>query len=126
MAGLGFVCSIATFKFSRAVWTERFSMVITHDQVMIKDKLFFKSSILRHDEIKGFSLAEYPIRIRGVRSILLYLVDGHKIEFPQFLFFNFKNLAGALEESGIPFLGEEPYIWKWVDSRIYKFDDRQD
>ena len=47
---------------------------------------------------------------------------GEKIELPQFLFFNFKNLAPSLQENGITFLGEEPYIWKWVDSRVYKFD----
>jgi hypothetical protein len=123
MAGFVFVCSLATFKFWQAVWTERFTMTITRDTVIIKDRMFFKSFSLPQSEIKGFSLSEYPIRICGIQSILLYLVNGQKIEFPQFLFFNFKKLAKALEESGISFLGKEPYIWKWIDSRIYKFDD---
>jgi hypothetical protein len=126
MVAFVFVYSLITFKFWRAVLTERFSMVITHDQVIIKDHLLFRTSVLRSEEIKGFSLSEYPIRISGIQSILLYLVNGQKIEFPQFLFFNFKKLSRSLRECGIPFLGEEPYRWKWIDSRIYKFDDKQD
>jgi|GEM_PF-6433957 len=126
MAGFIFVCSMATFKFWRAVWTERYNMVIADNQVTIKDQLLFRSFVLRNDEIKGFSLSEYPIRISGIKSILLYLINGEKIEFPQFLIFNFKKLTRALEKSGVPFLGEEPYIWKWIDSRRYKFDDHQD
>jgi hypothetical protein len=98
-------------------------MIITHEMVVIKDHLLFRSSALGQAEIKGFSLSEYPIRLKGVQSILLYLINGQKIEFPQFLFLNFRKLTTALEESGIPFLGEEPYIWKWIDSREYKFDD---
>lgn len=122
----GFICvfSLFTFKLWRAVWTERFSMHINPGQVIIKDHLLFRSFALRTDEIKGFSLSEYPIRISGVQSILLYLINGEKIEFPQFLFFNFKKLAKGLEQDGVPFLGKEPYIWKWIDSRVYKFDKK--
>ena len=123
IAGFVFVFSIITFKFWRAIWTERFGLIITSDGVIVKDHLLFRSAALRQEEIKGFSLSEYPVRLKGVHSILFYLVNGQKIEFPQFLFLNFKKLTTALEESGITFLGEEPYIWKWVDSRIYKFDN---
>ena len=123
IAGFVFVFSIITVKFWRAIWTERFGLIITPDGVIVKDHLLFRSFTLRHGEIKGFSLSEYPVKIKGIQSILLYRVNGRKIEFPQFLFLNFRKITKALEESGISFLGEEPYIWKWVDSRIYKFDD---
>jgi hypothetical protein len=105
MAAFLFVFGLFTFKFWRAIWTERFGMIITRDEVIIKDHLCFKTSILRPDEIKGFRLSQYPIRIKGVKSIFLCLKDGRKIEFPQFLFLNFKKMAAALEECGIAFLG---------------------
>jgi hypothetical protein len=109
-------------KFIRPIWTERFGIRIEPDSLIITDHLLFKRRVLRGNDIKGFSLSEYPLRGMKVKSILLYLSNGEKIELPQFLFFNFKNLAPSLQENGITFLGEEPYIWKWVDSRVYKFD----
>lgn len=109
-------------KIIRAIWTERFGIRIEPDSLIITDHLLFKRRVLRGDDIKGFSLSEYPLRGMKVKSILLYLSTGEKIEFPQFMFFNFKSLAPSLQESGITFLGEEPYIWKWVDSRVYKYD----
>ena len=89
---------------------------------MITDLILFKRRVLRREDIKGFSLSEYPLRGINFKSILLYLYNGQKVELPQFLFLNFKQLTRSLQESGIKFLGEEPYIWKWIDSRYYKFD----
>jgi hypothetical protein len=111
------------FKFLRAIWTERFGIRFETGSLIITDHLLLKRRVLRGDDIKGFSLSEYPLRGMKVKSILLYLSSGKKVEFPQFLFFNFKSLSPSLQESGITFLGEEPYIWKWVDSRYYKFDE---
>jgi hypothetical protein len=109
-------------KLIRAIWTERFGIRIERDTLIMSDHLRFKRLVLQRAEIKGFSLSEYPLRGLSVKSVLLYLSNGKKIELPQFLFFNFKQLAPALEESGVKFLGQEPYIWKWIDSRTYKFD----
>ena len=111
------------FKIGRAIWTERFTMRIEAGSIVITDLFTFKKRVLHGADIKGFSLAEYPLRGLKVKSILLYLVNGQKIEFPQFLFYNFKRLNQALQENGIRFLGEEPFVWKWVDSRYYKFDE---
>jgi hypothetical protein len=110
-------------KFIRATWTERFGIRIDRNSLIITDHLRFKRQVLQRADIKGFSLSEYPLRGLSVKSILLYLSNGEKIELPQFLFFNFKQLAPALEQSGVKFLGQEPYIWKWIDSRRYKFDE---
>ena len=121
MVGLCVLVSLICFKLWRAIWTERFNLALLDGQVIIKDKLLFRSTILLPEDIKGYSLSEYPIRFK-VRSILFYLNNGKKIEFPQFLFFNFKKLIKALEPHGIKFLGEEGYYWKWVDSREYKYD----
>jgi hypothetical protein len=109
-------------KFIRAVWTERFGLRIERDSLIITDHLRCKRQTLQRADIKGFSLSEYPLRGLSVKSILLYLSSGKKIELPQFLFFNFKQLPPALEQNGIKFLGKEPYSWKWIDSRTYKYD----
>jgi hypothetical protein len=109
-------------KYIRAIWTERFGLRIDGDTLTLTDNLLFKRLTLQHTAIKGFSLSEYPLRGLKVKSILLYLSSGQKIELPQFMFFNFKHLSPALEQAGIAFLGEEPFIWKWPDSRAYKYD----
>jgi len=110
------------FKIGRAIWTERFTMRIEEGRIIVTDLFTFRKRVFQAADIKGFSLSEYPLRGLKVKSILLYLDNGQKIEFPQFLFFNFKRLTQALQENGFKFLGEEPYVWKWVDSRYYKFD----
>jgi hypothetical protein len=69
--------------------------------------LLFKTSLLSHEEIKGFSLAAYPIRGMNIRTILLYLKNGQKFEFPQFMLFNFKKVRAALIDNRISFLGAE-------------------
>lgn len=50
---------------------------------------------------------EYPTRWVKGRSIMLYLTEEQKLEFPEFLFLNFRKLDKALEESGLHFFGVE-------------------
>jgi hypothetical protein len=119
----GIITFYIAFKIIRAIWTERFTLSLAGDGIIIKDLILFKHRTLQKADIKGFSLSEYPLRNNIFKSILFYLGDGTKVEFPQFLFLNFKKLTQALKESGITFFGEEPYVWKWVDSRYYKFDE---
>lgn len=72
--------SFVNFKISRAVWTERFTMRVAADSVIITDLILFKRRVLRSEDIKGFSLSEYPLRGINFKSILLYLDNGQKVE----------------------------------------------
>jgi hypothetical protein len=101
------------FKLGQAAWSQRFTIALTGDKVIVRDVLLFKRRILQFGDIKGFSLMEYPTRWVKGRSIILYLTDGGMIEFPQFLFLNFRKLDIALEESGINFFGVESREWRW-------------
>jgi hypothetical protein len=101
------------FKLGQATWSQRFTIVLAGDQVVVRDVILFKRRVLQFADIKGFSLMEYPTRWVNGRSIVLYLTDGAMIEFPQFLFFNFRKLDMALEESGINFFGVESREWRW-------------
>ena len=41
----------------------------------------------------------------------------------QFAYFNFKKIKQTLVDKKYNYFGYEPYIWKWVDSRVYKYDN---
>ena len=56
---------------------------------------------------------EYPMRGARAKSIILYISEEEKLEFPEFLFLNFKKLDKALEESGLQFFGVESREWRW-------------
>lgn len=121
---LSLLCAYMNFKLIRAIYRERFTMKIEAGTLFVTDVLRFKKRALAAADIKGFSLSEYPLRGFKFKSILVYLKNGEKLEFPQFLFLNFRKLAQCLEQNGIRFLGNEPYVWKWIDSRYYKYDGK--
>jgi len=107
------------FRLGQAAWHQRFTIRLVGDQIIVKDMILFKRRTLRSNDIKGFSLMEYTmggIRLMGWvkgKSIMLYLEDGDKIEFPEFLFMNFTKMDRALEESGLQFFGIESIEWRW-------------
>lgn len=86
--------------------TQRFNLII-------KDK---KTSVT--DNIKGFSISAYSTitatkSIAGYfRTTIIYFKTGEVIEFPQFLYWNYKFIALALDDNNVDFLGREPFIWK--------------
>ena len=77
---------------------------------------------LDKNDIKGFSTSVVPYRIWNFKQITIYIKDGRKFELMQFEFFNFKKISESLIERNYEFLGQEPYIWKWFDSRVYKYE----
>jgi hypothetical protein len=93
--------------------------------MLIKDALTGKQKQLKLSHIKGFSITKYPTRLRDFDEIILYLKNRKKIEMPQFLYWNFKDIQRGFQENGLRFLGHEPYTSNFFDSRHYHFDDEQ-
>jgi hypothetical protein len=85
--------------------------------------LTLSTKTIYENEIKGFSSSIIPYRIWDFKQIIIYLKDGSKINLMQFAYFNFKEIKPCLLEKKYNYLGHEPYIWKWINSRVYRFDD---
>ncbi len=98
------------------------SYIITPDGIEVINLLTFQKTAISKKEILGFSTSEIPYKIGNFKEILIYLKNGDKIDLMQFAYFNFKKIEPALIDKRYDFLGYEPYIWKWVNSRVYKFD----
>lgn len=86
------------------------------------DAVSKKQHVISKAAIKGFSLSKYPTRIWNFDEVIIYLSNGNKIELPQYLYWNFKEIKPAFESNGIPFLGFERFRWKFLDSRHYEFE----
>ncbi|GGF25957.1 hypothetical protein [Flavobacterium limi] len=81
-----------------------------------------QKELLKTTEIKGFSTSEYPLKIWNFKSLILYFQNGKKIELPQFLYFNFKEIENKLIENSIRKFGHEKHKWKSITSRHYEFE----
>jgi hypothetical protein len=106
------------------------AFIKTTKNYLIKDNcieefnlLTLKTKAIHKEDIKGFSTSIVPYRIWDFKQIIIYLKDGTKIDIMQFAYFNFKNIKPDLIDKNYNYLGDEPYIWKWVNSRVYKYDD---
>lgn len=86
--------------------------------------LTLRTNRIKKHDIKGFSSSTVPYRIWNFHQIIIYLNDGSKINIMQFAYFNFKDIKPTLVGKNYNYLGHEPYIWKWPDSRVYAFDDK--
>lgn len=85
--------------------------------------LTFGTKTINKGDIKGFSTSTVRYRIWNFHQIIIYLIDGTKIDIMQFAYFNFKDIKPTLLGKNYKYLGDEPYIWKWPNSRVYTFDD---
>ena len=102
--------------------TQRFKLVIEDGKVYIKDVIF--NRVLPLDaSFKGYTNSEYGSSRAIVKfeTLIFYLSDGRIIEFPQMLYRNFKSIKKSLEDNDIRSLGYEPFIWKNLVSRSYKY-----
>ena len=110
------------YNYGKTILTQRFILLIKNESVYLKDVLFHKTTLL-DDSFKGYSYSSYGdgSAVRNFKTLLFYFTDGRIIEFPQFLFTNFKHIHGALSDAKVNFLGDEPYIWKNLISRVYHF-----
>lgn len=112
------------YYFCRIVYKQRFQLIYSETGLAFFD-FIFRKEINAVENVKGFSLSMYGNRgiYRYTKTIIFYCSSGDKIEFPQFLYWNFKEIVHFLEqEKLIPFLGEEPYHWKNLFSRKYHYD----
>jgi hypothetical protein len=110
------------YIFGKSFLTQRFIIVIKNETVCLKD-IIFRKSISLDDSFKGYSYSSYgdSSAFKDYKTLLFYFHDGRIIEFPQFLFTNFKHIHEALLNAKMIFLGNEPYIWKNLISRVYHF-----
>ena len=120
-AGL-FILSFFVYRFAKLLLTERMNIFLGSGQMILKDALTSAINDFDKKDIKGFSSSIYQTKIWNFKTIILYFTDETKMEFPQFLYWNFKEIKSALESNNITYLGEEPYRWKWFDTRYYLFD----
>ena len=117
-----FLMLFFTYRFGKSFLYDSNVLIFENNRVIKKNIILRKSVIIRFTEIKGFSTSNYPTKIWNWKSIIIYLGNGEKIEIPQFLYFNFKNISLELEKAGIISLGHEKFRWKFFDSRYYDFE----
>lgn len=107
----------------KSTLTQRYNISITNRQAVLHD-IILGRHIALDEKFKGFSLSSYGDRraIYDFKTLIFYFSNGKKIEFPQFLYTNFKAIMPSLTEHSIKFLGQEPYKWKNLISRHYYFE----
>ncbi len=116
------VFAVVFQMFYKALITTTKNYIITDQTIKEFNLLTQKTKTIYKDDIKGFSTSTVPYRIWNIKLVIIYLKDGTKIDIMQFAYFNFKKIKPALVDKKYKCLGHEPYIWKWVNSRIYKYD----
>jgi hypothetical protein len=112
-----------TFVLGKSTLTQRYNVVIEDGQVLLRDNLVGKHNRL-DENFRGFSLSNYGDRraIYEFKTLIFYFQSGRKIEFPQFLYSNFKHILPSLTAHSVHYFGQEPYRWKNLVSRHYFFD----
>ncbi|MDP2174721.1 MAG: hypothetical protein Q8K70_02295 [Bacteroidota bacterium] len=109
--------------FFKAFITTTKNYLITDQTIEEFNVLTLKTKTIYKDDIKGFSTSKVPYRIWDFKQIIIYLKDGTKIDIMQFAYFNFKKIKPTLVNKKYNYFGHEPYIWKWFNSRVYRYDD---
>lgn len=110
------------YHLAKLLLTQRKNIVFQSGQLILKDAVSFTEILIDKSNLKGFSTSICQTNVWGFKTIIFYFVNGGKMEFPQFLYWNFKDIKPALEDNKISYLGHEPYRWKWFDTRHYFFD----
>ncbi|KIO51134.1 hypothetical protein IW18_19165 [Flavobacterium hibernum] len=111
-----------TYHFAILIIKQSYNFKIEENSIFKISILSGRKELLKTNQIKGFSISEYPIKIWNFKSIILYLANGKKIELPQFLYFNFNKIENELIENSITKLGHEKHKWKSFDSRYYEYE----
>lgn len=111
--------------FFKAFITTTKNYLITEQTVEEFNILTQKTKTIYKADIKGFSTSTVPYRIWNFKQVIIYVNDGTRIDIMQFAYFNFNKIKQTLVDKKYTYLGHEPYIWKWVNSRVYKYDDQK-
>lgn len=126
VAGIVFIsliCLLIVFIFFKEFLKQTKNYVFRENEIEVFNFLTLGRRIIKKEEVKGFSVSFIPYRRLGKsKQIIIYMHDGSHIELMQFCYFNFKKIKTALQEKNYPFLGSETYVWKWFNSREYRFD----
>jgi len=109
--------------FFKAFITRTKNYLITNQTIEEFNILTLKTKTIHKDDIKGFSTSKIPYRIWDFKQVIFYLKDGTKIDIMQFAYFNFRKIKPTLIDKKYNYLGDEPYIWKWFNSRVYRYDN---
>ena len=121
LAGL-FLFLFLPYRFGKLLVTQRDVLSFENEEFQLIDAITGKKHSISVHELKGFSMTKYPTKVWDFKEIILYFNNGRKIELPQFLYLNFREIKPAFESNGLRFLGIEPFRWKFLDSRHYHFD----
>lgn len=121
LAGL-FLAFFLAYRFGKLLLTQRIVIKLQNGKLIKSDALLKKEDMISVEDIKGFSLTTYPTKVWDFKEITIYLNNGDKIELPQFLYWNFKDIKKTLELNNIKFLGTEPFRWRFLDRRHYHFE----
>lgn len=120
-AGL-FLTIFLPYRFGKAILTQRNILTLNDDALVVNDALWKKEYVIEKSRIKGFSVSTYPTRFWDFKEIIVYFHNGDKMELPQFLYWNFKDISPTFTANNLVFLGNERFRWKFFDSRYYQFD----
>jgi len=121
LAGL-FLTIFLPYRFGKLLLKERSNIILENGQLILKDAITSKERYLEKTDLNGFSTTIYQTKAWNFKSIIFYFSNGDKLEFPQFLYWNFKDIKETLVENNVKYLGHEPYRWKWFDTRQYMYD----
>ncbi|WP_146171794.1 hypothetical protein [Flavobacterium magnum] len=113
----GFLC----YRVAKLVFTQIHIFDFKNHELTIINAITKVEKQIKLDEIRGFSTSQYQTRVWDFKSVIIYYENGRKEELPQFLYLNFKKIPVALEAIGINNFGYEPFVWKFFDSRHYKY-----
>ena len=111
------------YKFFKTFVTTTKNYLITDSFIQEFNLLTLKTKTIEKQDIKGFSTSVIPYRIGNFKQIIIYLKDGSKIEMMQFAHTKYKKIKPALDSKKYFYLGHEAYNFKWINSRVYKYDN---
>ena len=117
-----FLLLFLIYRFVKILSTQRNVFHFEGTDLILTDAITKNRRVIPKSEIKGFSLTNYPTKAWNFKEILIYCHSGTKLELPQFLYLNFKEIKPYFEANNLTFLGFEPFRWKFLDSRHYQFD----
>jgi len=99
----------------------RYSLTINDRQTYLIDNLLLKKENISNTS-KGYSKSQFGKLQTNYNTIIIYLLDGRKVNLPKFMYINFKEIEKQLDTAGISFLGNEQFQWKNIIQRKYQYN----
>lgn len=122
LLGAAFFGALFHMFFKSFITTTK-NYLITDNFIQEFNLLTFKTKTIEKKDINGFSTSVIPYRIGNFKQIIIYMKDGSKIEMMQFAYVKYKKIKPTLDAKKYNYLGHEAYVWKWLNSRVYKYDN---